>query len=301
MDHNHNHSHQITKNIKIAFFLNLSFTIIEIFGGFYTNSLAIISDATHDLGDSISLGLAWYLEKHSNQKSNKIFSYGYRRLSLLAALINTLILLAGSLYVISQAIPRLLNPEVSDAKGMILLAILGIAVNGLAVLRLSKNSSLNSKVVAWHLLEDVLGWVAVLIVSIALLFTDLYILDPILSILISTYILYNAIANLRQTLPLFLQVVPENIDIERLEASIVSLDGANSVHRTHVWSLDGEHHVLTTHVVVEENSTREDIQNIKNAIQNIGSKLHLEHITVEIEYPQEYCKLRSSDPLLVNN
>ncbi len=198
----------------------------------------------------------------------------------------------GSLYVISQAIPRLLNPEPTDAKGMILFAILGVAVNGLAMLRLSKQSSLNARVVAWHLLEDALGWIAVLIVSIALLFTDLYILDPILSILIAVYILYNAIANLRQTLLLFLQAVPENINIQQLEKSIAALDKVDSLHHTHVWSLDGEHHVLTTHVVIENETTREEIQGIKSTIQHLGESLHLEHITVEIEYLNEYCKMR---------
>ncbi len=291
-NHNHSHSHQVTEDIKLAFWLNLGFAILEIFGGLWTNSLAIVSDAVHDLGDSVSLGLAWYLEKYSNKKSDAAFSYGYRRLSSLAALINTLILFVGSLYVISQAIPRLLNPEPTDAKGMILFAILGVAVNGLAMLRLSKQNSLNARVAAWHLLEDALGWIAVLIVSIALLFSDLYILDPILSILIAVYILSNAIANLRQTLLLFLQAVPENIDIQQLEKSIVTLDKVNSLHHTHVWSLDGEHHVLTTHVVIENDTTREEIQGIKGTIQHLGDSLHLEHITVEIEYLDEYCKLR---------
>ena len=291
-NHSHSHSHQITKDIRLAFFLNLSFAILEIFGGLYTNSLAIISDAVHDLGDSLSLGMSWYLEKYSHKKSDSAFSYGYRRLSSLAALINTLILFTGSLYVISQAIPRVINPEPTDAKGMILFAILGVAVNGLAMLRLSKTSSLNGRVVAWHLLEDALGWVAVLLVSIVLLFTDLYILDPILSIAIAAYILYNAIANLRQTLTLFLQAVPENINLQQLEQGILALDRVNSLHHTHVWSLDGEHHVLTTHIVVEEDTTRAEILSVKGAIRHLGEKLNLEHITVEVEYHDEYCQMR---------
>ena len=301
MSHEHNQqhqhdcsqSHQLVDNIKLAFILNLGFAILEIFGGLWTNSLAIVSDAIHDLGDSFSLGLAWYLEKKSNQKNNNVFSYGYRRLSLLAALINTLILLSGSLFVISEAIPRLLKPEPIDAKGTILFAIIGIAVNGIAMLRLSQKNSINARVVAWHLLEDVLGWVAVLIVSITLLFVDLYILDPILSILISAYILYNAIANLRKTIILFLQAVPDSIDIQQLESSIMALDKVDSIHHTHVWSLDGEHHVLTAHIVVESNTSREEIRSIKNAIKHLGKPLNLEHITIEIEYFNEHCSLRS--------
>ncbi|MCC0176816.1 cation transporter [Waterburya agarophytonicola K14] len=291
-NHNHSHSHQLTKNIKTAFLLNFGFAILEIFGGLWTNSLAITSDAIHDLGDSFSLGLAWYLEKKSNQTNNHLFSYGYRRLSLLAALINTLILLFGSLYVLSEAIPRIINPEPTNARGMIFFAIIGIIINGSAMIKLSHQSSLNAKVVAWHLWEDVLGWVAVLIVSIVLLFSNLYILDPILSILISVYILYNAIANLRKTVTLFLQAVPENINLEQLEATIIALDRVDSIHHTHVWSLDGEHHVLTTHVVVMDNTSRKAIQSIKNAIKHLGHDLNLEHITVEIEYLSEYCSMR---------
>ena len=295
----HHHSHQVTKDLKIAFFLNLGFAILEIFGGIWTNSLAIVSDAVHDLGDSISLGLAWYLEKYANKQSDLSFSYGYRRLSSLAALINIVILFIGSLYVISEAIPRLVNPEPTDAKGMIVFAIVGVAVNGLAMLRLSNQDSLNARVVAWHLLEDVLGWVAVLIVSVTLLFADVYILDPILSISIAVYILYNAIANLRQTLRLFLQAVPENIDIQQLETSILAMEKVDSLHHTHVWSLDGEHHVLTTHVVVENQTTRKEIQGIKSAIRHLGENLSLEHITVEIEYLHEYCGVRNLDSNLL--
>ena len=295
MGHNHNHSHQIIKDIRLAFFLNFSFAILEIFGGLYTNSLAIVSDAVHDLGDSLSLGMAWYLEKYSRKQEDSAFSYGYRRLSSLAALINTLILLIGSLYVITQAIPRLINPEPTDAKGMILFAVLGVAVNALAMLRLSKTSSLNGRIVAWHLLEDAMGWVAVLLVSIVLLFSDLYILDPILSIAIAVYILYNAIANLRQTINLFLQAVPKNINLQQLEQSILALDWVNSLHHTHVWSLDGEHHVLTTHIVVEENTTRAEILSIKSAIRHLGEKLGLEHITVEVDYHNEYCQMRQHE------
>ena len=291
-NHNHSHSHQITKNIRLAFLLNFSFAILEIFGGLYTNSLAIISDAVHDLGDSLSLGMAWYLENSSYKKSDSAFSYGYRRLSALAALINTLILFIGSIFVIVRAIPRVINPELTDAKGMIFFAVVGVAVNGLAMLRLTKTSSHNAKVVAWHLLEDALGWVAVLIVSVVLLFTDFYILDPILSILIAAYILYNAIANLRQSLRLFLQAVPENIDLHQLEKSILALNRVQSLHHTHVWSLDGEHHVLTTHIVVEEDTTRAEILSIKSTVQHLGKDLNLEHITVEIEYQNEHCNMR---------
>ncbi|MEJ2447304.1 MAG: cation diffusion facilitator family transporter, partial [Anaerolineales bacterium] len=181
MSHPHDHTHTHTENIRVAFFLNLGFTLFEVIGGLYTNSLAILSDALHDLGDSFSLGMAWYLERHSHKESDVKYSYGYRRFSLLAALINTIVLIAGSIYILSEAIPRLLHPEHSNAGGMVVLAVVGIAVNGFAALRVRSEGSLNAQVISWHLLEVVLGWAAVLIVSISLLITDIHILDPILN------------------------------------------------------------------------------------------------------------------------
>ena len=191
-DHGHIHTHHgDVKNIKIAFFLNLGFSIVEIIGGFLTNSVAILSDAVHDLGDSFSLGLAWYFQKFSRKQRDKNFTYGYKRFSLVGALINSIVLIAGSVLILSEAIPRIFNPQQADAGGMFLLAILGIIVNGIAVVRLRKGSSLNEKVVSLHMLEDVLGWSAVLIGAIIMKFTNLYIIDPILSVLISFFILFN--------------------------------------------------------------------------------------------------------------
>jgi len=279
------------RNIKIAFFLNFGFTLLEIVGGLLTNSLAILSDALHDLGDSLSLGLSWYLDRYAKKERDQEYSYGYGRFSLLGALVNAVILFGGSLYLLSQAIPRLLNPEPASASGMLLLAIGGIAVNGLAVLRLKGGQSLNVQVVTWHLLEDVLGWVAVLIVSIVLFFTDLYILDPILSILITLYVLYNMLGKLKQTLSLFLQAVPGDVDVNAFESQVLTINQVIDTHHTHIWSLEGEHHVLSTHVVVAENATREDTIRIKDKVRLLLDLSDFEHITVEIEYENEACAL----------
>ena len=287
MSHSHTHHHHQTENIRTAFFLNFGFTLFEIVGGIYTNSLAITSDALHDLGDSISLGMAWYLEKHSQKESDQKYSYGYRRFSLLAALINTIILVVGSLYILTEAIPRLLHPEEANAGGMILLAIVGIAVNGAAVLRVRKGQSLNAQVVAWHLLEDVLGWAAVLIVSIALLVTDLYILDPILSVLINLYVIYNVIGNLRKTISLFLQAVPDSHNLPDIEHRLAKVAQVISVHHTHIWSLDGEDNVLTTHLVVESDASKDDLVRIKSDVRHITSELSLAHSTVELEFEED--------------
>ena len=291
MSPSHRH-HNSTVNIRIAFFLNISFALLEIAGGFWTNSMAILSDALHDLGDAFSLGLAWFFDSRSKKSSDHKYSFGYRRFSLLGALVNSLVLILGSLFILSRAIPRLLNPEASNAAGMALFAVVGIAVNGAAVLRLKGGKSLNERVVAWHLLEDVLGWAAVLVVSIVLFFKDVRILDPLLSVVITLYVLYNVAKNFRKTISLFLQGVPEAVDITSLEADILSLDNVESVHHTHVWSLDGANHVLTTHVVVENDTPRAAIVSLKCAIRELVENLDIEHTTIEVEHLGESCNLR---------
>ena len=287
----HNHDHETTGNIRTAFFLNLAFTLIEIFGGLWTNSMAILSDAIHDLGDSVSLGLAWYLENYSKREGDRRYSYGYRRFSLLGALINTTILIVGSGFILSEAIPRLFSPEPTNAPGMVIFALIGIIINGLAVLRLRGTESINARVVALHLLEDVFGWVAVLVVSILLIFTDYYILDPILSILFTLFILYNVVRNLRKTIALFLQAVPENLDIEEIEDELLTLDMVQSIHHTHIWSLDGVHHVLSTHVVLHEDVSKDDLLCIRESIKFKLRQYDLSHSTIEIEFGEEDCMM----------
>lgn len=288
--HSHHH-HSETRIIGFAFFLNLFFTILEIIGGFLTNSIAIISDALHDFGDSLALGLSYILQKLSSKESDQHYSYGYRRYSILAAVINSIILMTGSIFIVRAAIPRLIHPVRPNAEGMIIFAVFGILVNGAAVLQLRKGKTMNIRVVSLHLIEDVLGWVAVLIVSIVLLFTDFYILDPILSILISCYIFYHVVINFRQTLKIFLQVVPSDIDTTELKKKFLAIDKVQSVHHTHVWTLDGVNHVLTTHVVVDQNTSQEEVIAIKSELKHIAYDMHCEHVTLEIEYSKEDCSM----------
>jgi len=290
--HKHNHRSSAVSNIRIAFFLNLGFAIAEVAGGIWTNSLAITSDALHDLGDSLSLGLSWILERYSNRKTDERYSYGYRRYSLLAALLNSLVLIGGSVYIFYHAIVRLLDPQPVYARGMMFFAIAGIAVNGLAVLRLKKGKSLNERIVFFHLLEDVLGWVAVLVISIIMIFKEIPILDPLLSIIITIYILYNVAKNLKKTASVFLQAVPEGINIKDIDSRIMEIEKVIDVHHTHIWSIDSLNHVLTTHIVVEDDVTTKQMSEIKNQIKEILKPLGLEHITLEIETKSEMCSLR---------
>jgi cobalt-zinc-cadmium efflux system protein len=288
------HQHRTTKNIRIAFLLNLGFTLAEIVGGLYTNSIAILSDAVHDLGDSISLGIAWYLENLSQRERDARFTYGYRRFSLLGALLTTSILLVGSIWILIEAVPRLTSPQPTNAPGMVIFAIIGILVNGLAALRLRHDGTMNARAVAWHLFEDVLGWIAVLVVSIMLLFKPLYILDAILSIAITLYIGWNVVANIRKTLALFLQGVPESVDIDEVDKRLRALPDVQSTHHTHIWSLDGEHHVLTTHVVVDERLNKESIVCLRRELQVLLNSLSFSHSTIEIEFGDGDCGMVAS-------
>jgi len=288
MGHQHSHSNE-DSNIKLAFFMNLAFTIIEIFGGIMINSVAILSDALHDLGDSISLGLAWFLQDFSKKESNELYSYGYRRYSLLAALINTTVLIIGSFLILYRAMPRLLSPEATNATGMIGFAILGILVNAVAALKTRGGSSLNERVVSWHLLEDVLGWVAVFIVGVIMYFKDIYILDPLLSIGITIFILFNVFKNFKETILLFLQTVPDEIDLKKVISNFNNIDGVLDSHHTHIWSLDSENHVLSTHLVVGNNIKNNEVIRVKKEAREIIKKMHIEHVTIEIELEDEDC------------
>ncbi len=288
MSHDHNHHHS-NKNLKLAFFLNLGFTVLEIIGGIYTNSVAILSDAVHDLGDSFSLGLAWHLDKKSKQVATNQFSFGYQRFSLAGAFINALILLLGSIYIISEAVQRIQNPETSDAQGMILFALVGIAVNGYAAFKVSKGGSQNEKVISWHLVEDVLGWVAVLIAGIVLYFKNVPWLDPALSLGISLFILWNVFKNLKSTILIFLQAVPEDISLDELKAKICDLEKVDSVHHMHIWSLEGEHHVFTVHVKLKPIENLLELKKIKTEIKMLLKTYPFSHYTLEIELDQEKC------------
>ena len=290
--HNHSHSHSHGKDDRIGwtFFLNVSFTIIEFIGGWLTNSTAIMADAVHDLGDSLSIGFAWILSRFSDKEASDRFSYGYRRLTLFGALINSIVLVIGSVWVLFEAIPRLSNPEMPMAEGMLGLALLGVAVNGYAVFKLKAGKTLNEKVLTWHLLEDVLGWVAVLIVSIVLLFVDLPILDPLLSIGFTLFILFNVLKNLKTTLALFLQATPDEEVQNNIEKAIKAIPEINGIHHMHFWSLDGESHVLTAHLELAHNFEVDKLIRLKQQVAMKLSSYNLSHTTIEFEFPKETCR-----------
>lgn len=289
MEAHHHHGHTDVKNIRTAFFLNLSFTVIEFVGGLVTNSVAILSDAVHDLGDSFSLGLSWYFQKVAKRPRTKEYTYGYKRFSLLGAVINSVVLLVGSILILAHAVPRLFNPQHPDVKGMLLLAVLGVIINGLAVFRLRKGSSINERVVSLHLLEDVLGWLAVLIGAGIMYFVDAPFIDPLLSILISLYILYNVYRNIRQSLHIILQGSPAELDMDEVKRSVLEIEEVQDVHDLHAWSVDGEYNVMTVHVALRNALPMEEQRRLKLVIRAKLLALGVQHCTIEFEVADEDC------------
>jgi cobalt-zinc-cadmium efflux system protein len=283
------HTHgSASGRLGLAFVLNFTFTLVELAGAWWTNSTAIAADAIHDLGDTLSLAFAWWMQRVARRPPSETYSYGFRRFSLLGALVNAAVLVIGGALVLAQAIPRLSDPAHPDTLGMMGLAILGILVNGAAALRVRGGTTLNERVVTWHLIEDVLGWVAVLIVSIVMQFVDAPILDPILSMLIVVWIGVNAVRNLRAASNLFMQGVPAEIDIEALHALVAALPGVRELRHVHVWSQDAEHHVLTGSLLIDPMSLEAAIV----ARQRATAALHeagVAHVTLELDTEPDDC------------
>ena len=289
--HEHTHHHDSSsQRIGWAFALNVGFTVIEFVGGVLTNSTAIMADAVHDLGDSLSIGMAWVLGRQSGNKADSSFTYGYKRLSLFGALINGLVLIAGSAWVLLQAIPRLFDPMMPAAEGMLALAVLGVSVNGFAAYKLSAGTTLNEKVLNWHLLEDVLGWAAVLIVSIVLMIAEVPILDAMLAIAFTLFILFNVVQYTWQAIKLFTQAVPEPGLIERVREELLKITSVASMHHEHAWSLDGDSTVYTAHLEIASPMSAIEQVELKSRIATILQPFGFAHTTIELELPKENCR-----------
>lgn len=287
--HNHPHFHEQyhqidTNKIKVAFWLNLIFASLEVAGGLWTNSLAILSDSFHDFGDACALGLAWYFQTLAQKKSDDKFTYGYGRFSLLSALINTNILTISSVYIIYKSIFRLFTPEPLEASGMLGLAVMGIIVNGIAAWYLNKGKSLNEKVMSLHLLEDVMGWVAILVGSVVIYFTNWFVIDAILSLAISFYILKNALTNMKAVLKIFLQQVPAKIEVSQLKRKITEISQVQKLTDFHLWTLNEDQIIASIHLSVLPQVTYQEAEAIKDKVREVLETSEIHHITIEIDY-----------------
>jgi cobalt-zinc-cadmium efflux system protein len=290
-DHGHHHHHhgQTGKNLAVAFWMNTAFAIIELVGGILTNSVAILSDALHDFGDSLALGSAWFFERKAQQRRNETYTYGYKRFSLVGAIINAVVLSVGSVFILIEAVERLFNPTQPETTGMIFLALLGIAVNGVALLRLRQGKSISEKIISLHFIEDVLGWVAVLIGSIVMKFTYAPIIDPILSILIAAFIIFNIYRNMKGAFQIILQGVPHGISEDLVKKELSKFPQIESTHDLHLWTMDGNYNILTTHIVLHQPMELLEIEKLKSDIKSGLKTIHVEHATIEFEVKGMVC------------
>lgn len=272
------------RNILIAFILNISFSIFELFGGLFTGSIAILSDSLHDFSDAFSIGISYYLEKKSKKKADNKHTYGYIRYSVMGGVITSTILFVGSIFVIYESVCRLFNPISINYDGMIIFAIFGCLINLIASYYTKDGHSINQKSVNLHMLEDVFGWFVVLIGSILMRFTDITYIDSILSILVAIFILYNAFKNLKLIIDLFLEKTPHNINLEKIKKHLLEIEGVVDVHHIHIRSIDGYHNFATIHVVVKEYN-----HEIKHLVKEELLEFDIVHSTVEIELENEQC------------
>lgn len=275
------------KNILVAFLLNLAFSIFEFFGGVFTGSVAIISDAVHDMGDAASIGISYFLEKKSKKQPDESHTYGYARYSVIGSVITTLILLVGSVMVVYNAVGRIINPVQINYNGMIVFAVVGVCVNFGAAFFTREGGSLNQKAVNLHMLEDVLGWAVVLIGAIVMRFTDFGLIDPLLSVGVAVFIFVNAVRNLKEAVDLFLEKTPRGIAIKELQEHLTHIDGVLDVHHIHVWSMDGQNNYATMHIV-----TNDDPHRIKELVREELQEHGIAHATLELESENEHCHQR---------
>lgn len=282
-------SEKSTKSIGTAFLLNLGFSIFELIGGIYVNSISIISDSIHDFGDAFSIAISWILDKKSQKKPDSKYTYGYLRMSVLGALINSVVLLIGSTIMIYNAISRLIHPEDVNYNGVLILAVIGLIVNGLGAYKTGKGKAISEKVVSLHLLEDVLGWAAVLICSLLMKIFDLPILDPILSIGISVFILFNVFRNLKKIFEVFLEKAPNDVNTDHIIEKIMDNDLIRDIHHIHLWSIDSINNFGTIHVVLDGDLESDKIIEIKQYVRHEFANHNVAHVTIEIEYENEKC------------
>ena len=272
------------KNILVAFLLNFFFAVLELLGGLFTGSVAILSDALHDMGDALSIGVSFALEKKSKKAPDGVYTYGYARYSVLGSVFTTLILLVGSVLVAYHAVNRLLVPTEIHYDGMIVLAVVGVGVNLAAALLTHEGHSLNQRAVNLHMLEDTLGWVVVLVGALVMRWTDIRIIDPLMSLGLAVFIAIGAIKNLKEALDLFLEKTPAHIKVNEICEHVRTLEGVVDVHHVHLWSLDGQRHYATMHVVTDA-----DAGHVKSLVRQELAHHGIGHITVETESTREAC------------
>ena len=266
--------------VWLAFFLNLSYAIVEFIAGGIFGSSAVLADSIHDLGDAIAIGISAFLETISNREEDSHYTLGYKRFSLLGALVTAVILMTGSVLVILENITKLFHPQPVNDEGILWLGIIAVSINVLASLVVRKGKTKNESILSLHFLEDTLGWVAVILMAIVLRFTDWYILDSLLSLVISIFILSKAILRFWSTLKIFLDAVPEGVDIKRVKSDLEQLDHVASINQLNLWTMDGLEKNAIVHVCLKE---IEQMELCKESIRTLLKNYGFQNITIEVD------------------
>ncbi len=288
--HSHVHTHSADGNILTAFFLNLFFVVVEAVGGLLTNSFAILSDSVHDLGDCAAIGCAYVLEKISKKAPDEKYTYGYRRYTLVSAIITSVVLVFGSAVVIFGSVERLKNPREIHGLGMLIIAVLGVIINGVAVLRTHKGTGANEKAISLHMLEDVLGWVAVLVGSVFIYALKWYFVDGLLSLAIAVFLLIESVKNLKDVFGILLEKTPEDFSVEEYKSRLSEVAGAEEIHHLHIWSLDGEKMLATLHIKIPDTADLETYKRVKTHIERVSREAGIEHLTLQIDIGECPCE-----------
>ena len=266
--------------VWVAFFLNLSYAIVEFIAGGIFGSSAVLADSVHDLGDAIAIGISAFLETISNREEDSHYTLGYKRFSLLGAMVTAVILMTGSVLVILENIAKIFHPQPVNDEGILWLGIIAITINVLASLVIRKGQTKNESILSLHFLEDTLGWVAVILMAIVLRFTDWYILDPLLSLVISFFILSKALPRFWRTLKIFLDAVPEGVDIQKIKTDLAELDHVASINQLNLWTMDGLEKNAIVHVCLKE---MEHMETCKESIRIFLKDCGFQNITIEVD------------------
>ena len=269
--------------VWVAFFLNLSYAIVEFIAGGIFGSSAVLADSVHDLGDAIAIGLSAFLETISNREEDSGYTLGYKRSSLLVALVTPVILMTGSVLVILENLTKLFHPKPVNDEGILWLGIIAVSINLLASLVVRKGKTKNESILSLHFLEDTLGWIAVILMAIILRFTDWYILDPLLSLVISFFILSKAIPRFWSTLKIFLDAVPEGVETGDLEKDLGALINVKSVNQLSIWSMDGLENNAIIHLCLED---WDQMMETKNQVRQLLEERGVQNITIEVDTSQ---------------
>jgi cobalt-zinc-cadmium efflux system protein len=278
------YNHKATVHLSFALVLNLIFNVIVIVGGLLTNSIAILADAVHDVGDTLAIFIAWFLQKFSEKGRDSDFTYGYKRFSVLGAAITSTIVICACFVVLWEAINRFFQPVTPSSTGMLLVAILGVILKGLSIYSLYGGKTFNERSIYVHLFGDVIEWIVVLILSIVLIFVNIPILDPLASIAISLWIIYNLGTNLYRSLKVLVQRVPDKFDIESFKNQVLDINGVTNIQDLHVWSLDGLSNVISIKINVSNDNNLENLNHIKSEINWIAKEFNVIDSTIEIKF-----------------